>query len=638
MPLMKSRHRRPDKTTGSHSQKRKRWALIGIALLAVTAIYLFNRSGGNGPAINSGDKLYLVPAPPKIAMDRLDDPNADGWPTEALAEQAKEQLKGLGKLILHPGKIDGKSLRKFVTEDISFQALEAANPAPIYSDPALRIVRMTNQPASEIQQGIAKLEDALHKLGSPLAGATDLRFEPKVFQVQQGTDSFTTQQYIAISGITESGVIEHHATWRTRWLKGPDDSPPLLASLEVSDLEQVKTSTPGRTLFSDCTQSVLGANDSFQKQIGRGYGHWLNRIQDSQYFFWLGIPGVALGDVNGDGLDDLYLCQEDGLPNRLYLQNLDGTLRDAPEDAGVNWLEGSRSALLVDLDNDGDQDLAVAIIGGIVLAANLGNGQFEYRTLLPTADDLMSLSAADYDGDGFLDLYVCSYFQNGSDGPQSRSRGMSGGAFVYHDSNSGGPNSLFRNETKANEFNFRDVTTETGLNQNNLRWSLAASWEDYDNDGDQDLYVANDFGRNNLFRNDAGSGPGGRTFIDVAAESGVEDSASGMAVSWGDYNRDGQMDVYVSNMFSAAGNRITFQQQFKPGATQDVRSRLQRFARGSTLMKARENGPFEDVSESTGVAMGRWAWGNSFVDINNDGWQDIVVANGNITGEDPGDL
>ena len=92
MPLMKSRHRRPDKTTGSHSQKRKRWALIGIALLAVTAIYLFNRSGGNGPAINSGDKLYLVPAPPKIAMDRLDDPNADGWPTEALAEQAKEQI------------------------------------------------------------------------------------------------------------------------------------------------------------------------------------------------------------------------------------------------------------------------------------------------------------------------------------------------------------------------------------------------------------------------------------------------------------------------------------------------------------------------------------------------------------------
>ena len=148
---------------------------------------------------------------------------------------------------------------------------------------------------------------------------------------------------------------------------------------------------------------------------------------------------MALGDVNGDGLDDLYLCQEDGLPNRLYVQNPDGTLSDKSEQAEVNWLEGSRSALLVDLDNDGDQDLAVAMMGGIVLAANQGDGRFEYQTLLPTADDLMSMSAADYDGDGLLDLYVCTYYQNSSDGPQSRSSGVVGGDFVYHDSNSGAP-------------------------------------------------------------------------------------------------------------------------------------------------------------------------------------------------------
>ena len=111
-----------------------------------------------------------------------------------------------------------------------------------------------------------------------------------------------------------------------------------------------------------------------------------------------------------------------------------------------------------------------------------------------------------------------------------------------------------------------------------------------------------------------------------------------MAVTWGDYDRNGLMDVYVSNMFSAAGNRITFQEQFKPDAPKEVRSRLQRFARGSTLMKALDNGSFEDVSESASVTMARWAWGTSFVDLNNDGWQDLVVANGNITGEDPGDL
>jgi len=627
---MKSPDRRPDQSTTSHSKNRKWWALIGVALLALITIFAATRFGGSGAsAAGSVDMPYQVPAPPELPMEQLDDPTADGWPTEVLAEQAKEQLKSLGKLILHPDKIDAGALRKFVADDVSFHPLEPENPEAVYTDSAFRITRMPHHKTAVQHQDATEFEAAMRELGAPLTGANDLRFEPKVFRVRQEADSFTTQQYVAISGITEKGVIEQHATWHTRWMKGTDGSPPRLASLEVRDFEQVASSTHGRTLFSDCTQSVLEPTGSFEKQLGLGYGHWLRRTQDTQYFFWLGIPGLALGDVNGDGLDDLYLCQEDGLPNRLYLQNPDGTLRDESDQAGLNWLEGSRSALLIDLDNDGDQDLAIAIMGGIVLAANQGEGRFEYQTLLPTADDLMSMSAADYDNDGLLDLYVCTYYQNSSDGPESRSSGVVGGDFVYHDSNSGGPNSLFKN---AGGFQFRDATIEAGLNQNNLRWSLAASWEDYDNDGDQDLYVANDFGRNNLYRNDNGK------FSDVAAASGVEDSASGMAVTWGDYNRDGNMDVYVSNMFSAAGNRITYQDQFKPDAPTEVRKRLQRFARGSTLMKSLENNTFEDVSESAGVAMARWAWGTSFVDLNNDGWQDLVVANGNITGEDPGDL
>ena len=613
---------------GSRPRQCKPLILIGVVLVAITANFILRRNNSD-PTLGSPDKAYLVPAPVETPMNLLDDPNADGWPTEALAEEAKQQLKGLGKLILNPGEINSESLRQFVSDDISFHSLETKDSKPVFSDSALRIVRMPDQPAESKQEGLAKIETALRDLATPLAGGTDLRFTPKVFRVQQDEKSFTTLQYIALSGITENGVIEKHATWRTRWTKKGDDLPPLLTSIEVSDIEQVNSHTPGRTLFSDCTQSVIGSTDSFETQLGHGYGHWLRRIQDTQYFFWLGNPGLALGDVNGDGLDDLYLCQEDGLPNRLYVQNPDGTLSDKSDEAEVNWLEGSRSALLVDLDNDGDQDLAVAMMGGIVLAANQGDGRFKYQTLLPTADDLMSMSAADYDGDGLLDLYVCTYYQNSSDGPQSRSSGVVGGDFVYHDSNSGGPNSLFKNK---NAFNFRNVTTETGLDQNNLRWSLAASWEDYDGDGDQDLYVANDFGRNNLFRNDGGK------FVDVAAQSGVEDSASGMAVTWGDYNRDGNMDVYVSNMFSAAGNRITFQDQFKPNAPPEVRKRLQRFARGSTLMKASGKGSFDDVSEAAGVAIARWAWGTSFADLNNDGWQDILVANGNITGEDPGDL
>ena len=620
------------------SSKQGRRVLVGVAIavLAIAAIIVMILANRSDEVLESGastGQLYQVPSPPSVPMEHLDDPSADGWPSEVLSEHAKDQLKRLGKMILHPGQMDDAALRQIVAEGFSFNGLQPKGSEVVYTDSTLTVERMAAQPDAAPRRGIAEIEAAIGEIGILLRNAVEPRFEVKVFRVQEEGDSFVTQQYVAISGITEMGVIEQHATWRARWAMSAGDSPPLLLRLDVSDVEQVTSRTGGRTLFSDCTQSVLGANASYPQQIGRGFSHWLHRTQDTQYFFWLGIPGVALGDVNGDGLDDLYLCQEDGLPNRLYVQNADGTLRDESEKGGVNWLEGSRSALLVDLDNDGDQDLAVAIMGGIVLAANRGDGRFDYRTLLPTAHDLMSLSAADYDQDGRLDLYVCTYWRNGSAGPESESRGVVTGRFVYHDSNVGGYNSLFRNETTdQGKWNFREVTAEVGLDSNNGRWSLAAAWEDYDNDGDQDLYVANDFGRNCLYRNNGGK------FVDVAGEADVEDSASGMAVTWGDYNRDGWMDVYISNMFSSAGNRITFQEQFKPNASPEVRTRLQRFARGSTLLKNLDNGPFEDVSEEAGVARARWAWGTSFIDINNNGWEDLAVANGNITGDDPDDL
>jgi hypothetical protein len=169
------------------------------------------------------------------------------------------------------------------------------------------------------------------------------------------------------------------------------------------------------------------------------------------------------------------------------------------------------------------------------------------------------------------------------------------------------------------------------LDVNNRRFSLAAAWEDFDNDGDQDLYVANDFGRNNLYRNE-----GGR-FMDVAPQLQGEDRASGMSVSWGDVNRDGWMDLYVANMFSAAGRRIAPQEAFSPGSSNEIRQALLRFARGNTLL-LQDEGRFRDESEELGVTMGRWAWSSMFADINSDGWDDLLVANGYITTPDPGDL
>jgi len=164
---------------------------------------------------------------------------------------------------------------------------------------------------------------------------------------------------------------------------------------------------------------------------------------------------------------------------------------------------------------------------------------------------------------------------------------------------------------------------------NNRRFSFACAWEDYDNDGDQDLYVANDFGRNNLYRNDISvSGK----FLDVAASLGAEDLSAGMSITWGDANRDGRMDAYVSNMFSSAGNRIAYQRQYLPNQQSTMRRQMQRHARGNTLFANKGDGTFQDMTMSSGTNMGRWAWGSNFIDLNNDGWEDLLVANGMVTG------
>ncbi len=106
----------------------------------------------------------------------------------------------------------------------------------------------------------------------------------------------------------------------------------------------------------------------------------------------------------------------------------------------------------------------------------------------------------------------------------------------------------------------------------------------------------------------------------------------------GDYNRDGLMDLYVSNMFSSAGSRITFQHNFKPDVSRDQKAMFQRMAKGNTLFSNVGNGTFRDVSHEASVAMARWAWAAPFLDINNDGWQDLIVANGFITRDSSQDL
>jgi len=387
----------------------------------------------------------------------------------------------------------------------------------------------------------------------------------------------------------------------------------------------VRLQAPGGRLFSDISEAALGANRCWREDGLPGLGPFLGQISRLEGMSRYGHHGLAMGDVNGDGLDDVYAPNAGGLPNHLFLQNPDGTFTDQAAAWQVDFLENCSGALLVDLDNDGWSDLVVAGVARVLVLRNNGRGQFELRGSFGGVSDPMSLSATDYDRDGQLDLYICGYMAT----PGS-TRIFS--PVPYHDANNGGRNALLRNE---GGFRFRDVTVETGLDEHNRRFSFAAAWDDFDGDGWPDLYVANDFGRNNLFHNRRG------TFNDVADTTGTEDTGAGMSACWGDVNRDGRPDLYVGNMFSSAGQRVAYQPEFATRQAPDATRAMQRMARGNSLLinTPRPGQPaFTDVSETAGITLGRWAWASRVADLNNDGWPDLLVANGYISGEDPHDL
>ena len=564
-------------------------------------------------------------------IDRDLDPRYDGWKSEAFSEAVEAQLEILGKLLASPKDLGPDQLSDLVAGNFTCGSLRPRTLELAFQGKSLTVQRSApGWVSKEAQhQGTVEFVQMLRALIKPLSDAKNVRASFKVNKVVLTDQGAKTNVHLQLSGRRPTENWQIDTNWRCQWRAEVAESPPQLDSVTALNFEQVVAHVSQGSLFADCTTAVLGQNQSFHDQLVYGLNHWARRIHIAHEIGMFYRNGIAVGDINGDDLDDLYVCQPGGLPNRLYLQNTDGTATDVSQFANVDWLNQTISALFVDLDNDGDQDLVLAMLKRVVLMANDGTGRFEPREVLAAANvDLHSLSAADYDNDGDLDLYACVAFGDlRNRGPTDR--------FVYHDATDGGANVLFRNDTSTaanHQWQFTDVTALAGLDVDNRRHSLAASWDDYDNDGDQDLYVANDYGPNSLYRNDGGK------FIDVAREAGVIDYGAGMSVSWADYNRDGLMDLYVGNMFSSAGRRVTNQRKFRPGANDQMRSIYTRFAKGNSLFENIGGGKFREVGSEAAVETGRWAWSSVFWDLNNDGWEDLLVANGFITTQDTGDL
>lgn len=600
-----------------------------------------NDTGQSGQVASArdGSKVWTTIEDQEKSWDEIDNAAADGWDTEVAAEHVTGQLNKLKKVLASDKPVDASSIGHLTNDQVAVYSVTPDQLETAFETSRLRVQRAILEESSSAPAGtgIDALVAGLKSLLEPYVDRPNLRMKLKVFQVEQTGSAIKTSQTLEVYGKSSEGIREVNAVWQCEWTR---ESKPRLKSIRLTRFECVDLT--GDTLFSDCTESVFGANRSFRQQLLRGYDHWLNRQQSHNAFLLLANNGVAVGDVNADGLEDVYLCQESGLPNLLFLQQPDGTLKDASDGSGVDWLQNSSTALIVDLDNDGHQDLAVGVSNGLVIARGDSSGSFQVTDTLDCSDEIWSLTAADYDRDGLLDLYVGAYSRKGVASAASN--------IVLTESldeyTEGGLNTLFHNESVDGRFQFRDATEEVGLMVNNRRRTFSVGWEDYDQDGDQDLYVANDFGWNNFYRHDIAE-DGSSHFVDIAESANARDDSFGMSVNWGDYDRDGWMDLYISNMYSYAGNRITYQDQFKADDGDNVRKRFQRYARGNTLLrntgKAEPDGDqtiikFEDRSLEAAVNMGRWAWSSCFLDVNNDGWEDLFVNNGYITASDNGDL
>src|SRR5580692_11035301 len=411
---------------------------------------------------------------------------------------------------------------------------------------------------------------------------------------------------------------ERVGTWHIEWLR--DQSAEWKARRWEAHEETLSVTTG--PMFIDITSQTLGRAESYTKQMLHGSDYWRTVLDGACGIDVYGNNGVAAGDFDNDGFDDLYVCQPSGLPNRLYRNRGDGTLEDVTEKAGVGVLDNTACALFADFENKGRQDLLVVCGSGPLLFLNQGDGTFSikrdaFQFKTPPQGTFTHAALADYDRDGRLDIYFCLYsYYLGLDQYHYPA--------PYFDARNGPPNFLLHNEGNGT---FQDRTEAAGLNMDNNRYSFACAWGQSTSNGLPDLYVANDFGRNNLYRNN-----GDGKFTVVSAEAGVEDVGAGMSASWFDFDNDGNQDVYVSNMWSAAGMRVSEQKAFHEKDPETIRAAYREHARGNSLYRNLGNGKFQNVSHAAGVDVGRWAWSSDAWDFDHDGYPDLYIANGYISG------
>ncbi|MFT6134981.1 MAG: hypothetical protein ACJAZM_001475 [Cyclobacteriaceae bacterium] len=334
--------------------------------------------------------------------------------------------------------------------------------------------------------------------------------------------------------------------------------------------------------------------------------------------------GISFGDINNDGLEDVYVSvRESGKPNKLYLNRGNVVFEEIGEFAGVNTTSVSTAATWGDINNDGLLDLYVGNTNtSNTLYLNQGDLTFEDITISAGVGDLFdprSVQFVDVDNDGFLDIYVHNYntenvlYMNNSDNT-FRDATLASGALnidpamgtIFFDMdgdgdqdlyalNDGGSNVLFEN---MGDGTFENISVGSGLDFN--CFCMGVDFGDYDLDGDYDIYVTN-YGKNFLFENN-----GDGTFTDKAKDYLLDDNGMGWGTFWFDYDNDGDQDIYLAN------------HQFIS-------------SRPNMLYQNDGGGSFPVISSNTNIESPYASFGTASADVNNDGNVDIFVANWGTT-------
>ncbi len=548
---------------------------------------------------------------------RQTEPGHDAYISELYAEEVSAVLAGWSKALQrNPPDVD--SIVRTLSPELTATPLQPEAEVALRNDAGLQVWRGRFPAKSTLRR-----EAFVQELDSFFAGTWRLRtaeFEVASLVIKQESPVIFLAgvRYDLVGPRFKDDCEERVGSWDMEWER---DSGGGLSVRTWRAVEETHSRAAG-PVFVDITPWAMSGNASYTQQMLRGTDYWRTVLDVACGIDVYGNNGVACGDIDNDGFDEIYVCQAAGLPNRLYRNRGDGRFEDVTEAAGVDILDDTSCAVFADLDNDGYQDLIVVRTSGPLLFRNLRNGKFQlhpdgFRFASPPQGTFTGAALADYDRDGWLDVYFCLYsYYEGIDQYRYPT--------PYYDARNGPPNFFLRNNRDGT---FSDLTAAAGLNQNNDRFSFDCGWCDYDNDGWPDLYVVNDFGRKNLYRNN-----GNGTFTDVAEELGVLDVGPGMSCSWFDGDNDGNQDLYVCDMWEPAGTRVSMQEVFMKGAPESARALYRRHAKGNSLFHNQGNGNFEDRSAVAGVERAGWSWSCSAWDFDHDGYSDLYIANGMISG------